>query len=265
MRAILLAAGLGTRLRPLTDVLPKCLAPVRGRPLLEYWFREVFAHGVDEAVVNMHHHADMVADFIARGPWRERIRFAFEPQLLGTGGTVLKHNDFISRGPFLLAHADNLSAFELETFVRAHASRPRHMAMTMMTFDSSDPSSCGIVETDAAGVVVGFHEKVHNPPGNRANAAVYICEPDVVALLSATGKQVIDLSTEIIPRLIGRIATWHNAKYHRDIGTLQSWRAAQHECPLEAPEPPSPDPWRELLMLHPEVEECINRLLSSGR
>jgi len=264
MRAILLAAGLGTRLRPLTDILPKCLAPVRGRPLLEYWLSELFAHGVSEVVVNTHYHADLVVQYVERGPWRHRVRLAYEPRLLGTGGTVRAHREFVSGGPFLVAHADNLSAFHMETFAAAHAARPPAAMMTMMTFDTAEPRNCGIVETNAGGLVTAFYEKVPNPPGNRANGAVYLCEPGVLDMLAAVGKPVVDLSTESIPLLMGQINAWHNAVYHRDIGSLESWRAAQGDYPFDPPRAPLPDPWAELLVSHPEIARRISHLLDAG-
>ena len=101
--------------------------------------------------------------------------------------------------------------------------------MTMMTFDTDSPSSCGIVETDEEGVVVQFHEKVANPPGVRANAAVYIMEPDVLDFIATLDQRFADLSAEVIPRFLGRIATFHSSEYHRDIGTPEGLRLAQTE------------------------------------
>ena len=88
MRALLLAAGLGTRLRPITDSVPKCLVPIRGRPLLGYWFDILFRGGVDRALVNLHYHADAVRSFIPASPWRGRIETVYEEKLLGTAGTA---------------------------------------------------------------------------------------------------------------------------------------------------------------------------------
>ena len=99
----------------------------------------------------------------------------------------------------------------------------------MMTFETDDPKSCGSVEEDARGVVRAFHEKVLNPPGNHANAAVYIFESSVIDFLETLGKDVIDISTEVIPHYVGRICSFHNTDYHRDIGTLESLAKAERE------------------------------------
>ncbi len=245
--ALLLAAGLGTRLRPLTDVLPKCLAPIRGRPLLEYWLRSLAGAGVDRILVNTHHHAELVKQFVAHSPWAARVTLVHEPKLLGTGGTLVENREFLRGGTCMVAHADNLSLFDVRHFAAAHEARPSVAALTMMTFATDAPQTCGIVTTDSTGLVDGFFEKVPHPPGNRANAAVYLMEQEVIDLAVSLAKPVVDISTEVLPRLLGRMWTWQNEIYHRDIGTLASWRAAQRDYPAAPSSPPSPDPWALLL------------------
>ncbi len=229
MKALLLAAGLGTRLRPITNTIPKCLVPIHGKPLLYYWFELLFCEGVDWSLVNTHYFAPEVEAFIQQSVWRDRIMTVFERELLGTGGTVLANSAWFGREAFMVVHADNLSRFRVADFIAAHRRRPSVAAMTMMTFDSDSPQSCGIVETDANGVVQQFHEKVSNPPGTRANGAVYIFEPEVIDYLQSFGRRVIDLSTEVMPAFLGRIATFHNTDYHRDVGTVESLAKANRE------------------------------------
>lgn len=229
MRALLLAAGLGTRLRPLTDQVPKCLVLIRGKPLLAYWLDLLLEAGIERVLVNTHYLPQRVRVFAAASPWQERITLAHEERLLGTGGTVLRNREFFGASPVLVAHADNLTQFDVKAFLRRHANRPAGVIVTMMTFETDSPSSCGIVEEDSRGVVTAFHEKIPNPPGTRANAAVYIFEPPVVDFIASLGKEVVDLSTEVIPDFVGRICTFHNGGYHRDIGTLESLSRAERE------------------------------------
>jgi len=229
LRALLLAAGLGTRLRPLTEKVPKCLVPIRGKPLLGYWLDILGRADVERVLVNTHHLPQPVRDFVARSPWATRVELVHEPALLGTGGTIVANRGFFGRAPFIVAHADNLSRFDARAFIARHMARPRGVAITMMTFRTDAPQSCGIVQVDAEGKVVAFHEKVANPPGDQANGAVYIFEPEVLDFLASLGKPVIDLSTEVIPRFLGRIATYPNTLYHRDIGSLSSLRKAEAE------------------------------------
>jgi mannose-1-phosphate guanylyltransferase len=229
MQALLLAAGLGARLRPLTDHIPKCLVPIRGKPLLGYWLDLLLPGGIERVLVNTHYLPEAVRQYVAKSPWRERVALVHEERLLGTGGTVLRNRDFFQGKAFLVAHADNLTRFDVQALIRRHERRPEGVLITMMTFRTDAPQTCGIVEEDGRGVVIAFHEKVANPPGNRANAAVYIFEPAVVDFLASRRKEVIDLSTEVIPAFLGRICTFHNSEYHRDIGTPESLQRAELE------------------------------------
>lgn len=229
MKAVLLAAGLGTRLRPLTDSLPKCLAPICGTPLLSLWLDQLLSSdAVDRVLVNTHHLSDQVISYVRGSRWTDKVDLVFEPKLLGTGGTLLKNYSWVGREPVLVAHADNLTLFNINDFISAHENRPQNCLITMMTFDTDTPQSCGIVEIER-GVVVHFHEKVPNPPGTRANAAVYIFEPEVIEFIRRQGKDVVDISTEVLANFLGRIFVHHNAIYHRDIGTVESLQIANEE------------------------------------
>ena len=229
MKALLLAAGLGTRLRPITDNVPKCLVPIHGKPLLEYWLDMLLPNGIERVLINTHYLPHAVRAFVAGSRWRDSIDMVHEEILLGTGGTVLKNRNFLDGGPFMVVHADNLTRFDVKAFIGAHANRPAGVDITMMTFDTDMPQTCGIVELDERGVVIRFHEKVANPPSNHANAAVYIFEPSVIDFLASLGREVIDISTEVLPRYLGRMQAFHNSDYHRDIGTPESLALAERE------------------------------------
>jgi mannose-1-phosphate guanylyltransferase len=223
MRALLLAAGLGTRLRPLTNHTPKCLVPIRGRPLLSYWLNALFADPrIERALINTHHLADQVRAFVAGSPWNGRVDLVHEEKLLGTGGTVLANRDYFGRGPLLVAHADNLTDAALAPLIDAHLAAEREILASLLAFRTSTPSSCGILEIDGRHRVIAFHEKVADPPGNLANGAVYVFEPDVVARIAALGRPVVDLSTEIIPGLLGRMLAIEHSGFFLDIGTPQA-------------------------------------------
>lgn len=229
MNALLLAAGLGTRLRPLTDHTPKCLVEIAGRPLLDYWLQDLHSAGVTEFVINTHHLAETVRNYLAEHVLAPAITLAHEENLLGTAGTLLANSDFIKRGTTLVAHADNLCRCPWPEFFQAHKDRPENTWMSMMTFRSEKPSDCGIVELDAFGIVHGFHEKVSNPPGNLANAAVYVVEPEMLEFIQSLGPDVADLSTQVLPLLLGRITTWQNHEILIDIGTPERLAMARSQ------------------------------------
>lgn len=232
MKALLLAAGLGTRLRPLTNHLPKCLMPIHGRPLLDYWLEFLISNGIDEILINTHYLAPKVNEFLEHSQWKSKTKIVHEENLYGTGGTIIRNRSFFQEEAFLVAHADNLCVFDFKDFVRCHLSRPVNTHMTMMVFNTDSPESCGVVEVDHQGVVKSFHEKIEKPPGNLANAAVYILQPEVMDVIEKIRKNEIDFSTEVIPRFIGRILTYHNKIYNRDIGTIKNWITAHEDFPF---------------------------------
>jgi mannose-1-phosphate guanylyltransferase len=254
VRALLLAAGLGTRLRPLTDKWPKCLMPIGGRPLLEYWLETLWQSGVREVLVNLHYFPEVVQDFLDRPRFRHWVHSVNEPQLQGTAGTLISNIDFFRKGTVLLVHADNWCQCRFKDFIEFHKhKRPKGTLMTMMTFDTKVPESCGIVETDHLGVVQAFYEKVTNPPGKRANAAVYLLEPEILTCLEENS-QLSDFSTEVLPKYLGRIATWHNDKIHRDIGTINALKQAQLD-PLPAVVWNKIDTWQQRYLENPIHEQ----------
>lgn len=177
-------------------------------------------------LVNLHYFADEVRDYIKTGGFSDIVETIYEETLLGTAGTLLANRAFFCDEPLMLVHADNLSRFDVQAFMERHHKRPSGCEITMMTFYTNTPESCGIVEVDNQGIVQAFYEKVSNPPGNIANGAVYIIDPSIFDFLEGLGKEVIDFSTEVLPHYMGHIFTFHNDVYHRDIGTKKSYKTA---------------------------------------
>ncbi|MDD5556008.1 MAG: NDP-sugar synthase [bacterium] len=150
MKAMILAAGLGTRLRPLTDELPKALLPVANRPVIEYVLEMLRRAGVDEVVVNLHHLGGAIRDALGdRYAGRVTIRYSVEPEILGTGGGIRKVQRFFDDEPFLVANADTLMDVDLAAAVRSH--RRAGAAATMVVREGESPY--GGVETDGGGMV----------------------------------------------------------------------------------------------------------------
>ena len=233
VRALLLAGGYGTRLRPLTDTLPKCLVPILGRPLLDYWLTLLFESGVERILVNTHYLPDQVRSFCTSSRWSDRIDLVHEETILGTAGTVRENRSYFnSKGLVLLAHADNLSAFDPDTFYSAHQHRPAGCDGTVMTFTTDSPQSCGILEVNSAGIIAAVHEKVENPPGNLANGAVFLVETSVLDWV-ASHPEATDFCRDVVPHPDLTWFTFHNDTYHRDIGTLDALRQAEQEYELE--------------------------------
>ncbi len=229
MRALLLAAGLGTRLNPITNYIPKCLVPINGKPLLQYWIETLIECGITEILINTHYKYEMVESFIQTSKYKDKITLIYEEKLLNTGGTILKNKYFFNEDNFMVIHADNLCFADFKGFIKTHLKSNINIVMTMMTFKTSTPSSCGIVKIDKNNIVLDFFEKVKNPPSNLANAAVYIFRKEIFTYLEEFNKENIDLSIEVIPKLKGKILTYFNNKYLRDIGNIESYALSQIE------------------------------------
>lgn len=228
MQAVLLAAGFGSRLRPLTDSVPKCLVPINGRPLLDIWLQQLSDAGVSEFLINTHYLSECVEAYVRDSAFRQKVTLFHEPKLLGTLGTLKKLSKYLE-GDFIAAHADNLCLCSWNKFIRAHDSRPKGCDMTMMTFESDTPETCGIVDLDFDGRVINMHEKVKNPPGRMANAAIYIMSSHLKAILGKFVEPCADISLHLIPRCYGRIFTWKSDGYLRDVGNISSYLQAQDE------------------------------------
>jgi mannose-1-phosphate guanylyltransferase len=226
MRAILLAAGCGTRLRPITNTIPKCLVQIKGQPLLEIWLDRLTLAGMGPFLVNTHYLAEQVDAFIESSRYKDQVTLEYEPELHGTAGTLIANLDFFKGQDGMLIHADNYCLADFSAFVQAHEQRPAECAMTMMTFQTDTPSTCGIVELDGRGVVIGFHEKVAKPPGNLANGAIYILSSELLERLEYDLHSVKDFSTEVLNRFVGQIYTYETKGVFLDIGTPESYEQA---------------------------------------
>ena len=225
MKVILLSAGLGQRLRPITNDTPKCLVPINDIPLLKIWLDRLTQEGLGPFLVNTHYLQDKVEDFINTSLHRKKISLVNEPVLLGTAGTLLKNIDFFGEQDGMLIHADNYCLADFKEFLDAHKNRPKDCLMTMMVFRTNTPSTCGIVELDENKVVINFHEKVESPPSNLANGAIYILSNELLNSLKFKDP-VSDFSLEVLPELIGRIYAYETSEVFIDIGSPETYAEA---------------------------------------
>ena len=231
-KALLLAGGYGTRLRPITDAIPKCLVTIGGRPLLSYWLNLLLnnesKYKIEKVLINNHYLSEKVENYIRNSIWRDQVDIIYEENLLGTAGTLRKNTEYFNNEPFIVAHADNLSFFSLTDFVKQFISRPDECIGTMMTFNTDNPSECGIVDLNKKGIMIGYHEKIIKPPTNLANAATFIFDNQIFKVIQENFLDN-DLCGQIIPRLNGKLNTYKNNIYHRDIGNIQSHQKAEIE------------------------------------
>jgi mannose-1-phosphate guanylyltransferase len=228
VKAFLLAAGHGTRLRPITDTIPKCLVPIQGVPLLALWLQCCKRLGIDEVMINLHAHAEPVREFLRRNAHVTPVCVVEEPELLGSAGTLRANRDWI--GPddlFWIFYADVLNRADLEGMLRVH--RDRKPAATLGVYQVPDPGRCGIVTTDQNGIIEQFVEKPANPAGNWAFSGLMIGTPELLEVIPDVTPA--DIGFHVLPRLAGRMVAFPIHDYLIDIGTMENYQKAQASWP----------------------------------
>jgi mannose-1-phosphate guanylyltransferase len=226
VKAFLLAAGVGSRLRPMTKNTPKCMLAFDGRPLLDMWLDAFDRAGVDEVLVNLHHLPEVVHRHLTARTSPPPVRTFFEPELLGSAGTLVANRQWIGTDEFfLVCNADNLTDFDLSSLIDAH--RGHDAIATLTVFRSQQPSAGGVVELDVGGRVVGFREKPARPVSDLCNAGMYAFKPAVLDEIDGTVPR--DIGYDLLPRLVGRARAVPVDGYFRDIGTIDAYLLAREE------------------------------------
>ncbi|MCC7438498.1 MAG: nucleotidyltransferase family protein [Armatimonadetes bacterium] len=228
MNALLLAAGLGTRLRPITDTLTKCLIPIQGKPLLGWWMDLLEQHGVRRVLVNIHHLPNQVRAFAEAYRGSVEISLVHEEHLLGSAGTICANQDFFrDQEQFFILYADNLTDVNLTALKNFNQQNPA--PLTVGLFRPENPRACGIAELDTEGTIIGFEEKPKNPRGELASAGVFVGRPELLDYLQPALPAPFDFGGHVMPRLIGRMNGVEISGYLRDIGTHESLQQAEKE------------------------------------
>ena len=226
MKAFLLAAGVGSRLRPITDTVPKCMVPIDGRPMLDIWLDALDRAGVDEVLINLHYLPHVVRRHLDERTGPPAVSTFFERELLGSAGTLKANRAWIgTEEMFLACYADNLTDFDLRTLVQAH--REHSLLATLAVFHSEHPSTGGVVELDGSGTVTRFTEKPKDPVSDLVNAGMYAFQPGVLDEIG--GPPPRDIGYDLLPRLVGRAKVVPVEGYFRDIGTVEAYQLAQRE------------------------------------
>lgn len=229
MRALVLAAGEGQRLRPLTYDRPKPMLPVGDRPLLEQIVCLLRLHGITEIAINLHHKPQSIRDYFGDGAqFGVQIEYSYEEQLLGSAGAVKRLEHYFCDDPFIVFYGDLYTEFELGQLVAVH--RSSDALVTMALYEVENPTACGIVELDERGLVTRFIEKP--APGQvfsrLANAGVFVVDPQVIDLIPPDTP--FDFGRHVFPRMLTlgmSIQGYVIQELLIDIGTPSNYERAQ--------------------------------------
>lgn len=229
MKAMVLAAGEGRRMRPLTESLPKPMLPVAGRPLLARIVAHLRRYGVREIGVNLHHRAETIAAFLERERRTGlRASYVWEERLMGSAGGVKRLEWFFQDGTFFVLYGDVLTDIDLDDLHQYHVARGA--AITMALYQPEELSACGVARLDATLRVIEFVEKPapHRAPSSWANAGVYVVEPSVLDHIPPD--EPCDFGADVLPLLLARgvpVFGYRSDARVIDIGTPEGYRRAQ--------------------------------------
>jgi mannose-1-phosphate guanylyltransferase len=196
--------------------------------MLLIWLRACQRIGVDEVLINLHAHADVVCEFLRTTDVGVKVRVVVEPQLLGSAGTLRANREWVESDDFFwIFYADVLNRANLEDMMRVH--RSHKMAATLGVYEVAEPRRCGIVTADKDGVVQQFVEKPQDPQGNLAFSGLMIATPAVLDAIPDT--KPVDIGFHVLPQLVGRMMAYPIRDYLIDIGTMTNYQLAQQTWP----------------------------------
>lgn len=232
MKAMILAAGLGTRLQPLTNATPKPLLPVAGTPLIVWNLLLLRRHGVTEVIINLHHLGGMIQDALGDGTkFGMRLAYSHEPVILGTGGGLKKAEPFFGGDPFLVLNGDTLLELDLGALAQFH--RQGGALATMVVRDDPEADRWGAVEMDARQRVVritGQGRTDTGPTVKRMFAGVHLMHPHVLREVPADRESsIIDAYVREIERG-AMILGFEMAGYWSDVGMPERYAQAQRDA-----------------------------------
>ncbi len=237
MKAMILAAGFGTRLRPLTETTPKPLLPVRGTPLIVWNLLMLREAGIRDVMVNLHYLGHMIQETLGDGTrWGMRVSYSYERQILGTGGALKAVEKYFEGQPFLVVNGDTLIALHVQGLISLHAKKGG--VATLVLRDDPDAQRWGAVETDAADRILRITGEgvPSNPqietPLIRMFAGAHIVDPLVLRGWSdGQSFSIIEPYVQELSRGSRMFGYLHDG-YWSDIGTIE--RYAQTQADVEA-------------------------------
>jgi NDP-sugar pyrophosphorylase family protein len=232
MKAMILAAGLGTRLRPLTDSLPKALLPVAGTPIIVWNLGLLRRHGITDVVINLHHLGARIEQHLGDGArFGMRVSYSHEPVILGTGGGIKQVESFFEGDSFLVLNGDTILDVDLDAVARFHLAR--EALATMVVRADPDPDRWGAVELDERQRVVritGRGRKDVTRANKRMFAGVHVMHPRLLASVPpGRESSIIDAYAREIERGAA-IAGFEMTGYWSDVGTPERYAQVQRDA-----------------------------------
>tara|TARA_X000000950_G_scaffold287435_1_gene399668 strand:- start:91 stop:777 length:687 start_codon:yes stop_codon:yes gene_type:complete len=221
MNALILSAGYGKRLKPITLTKPKCLIGVKGKPIISIWIEKLIKINTKKIFINTHFKHKLVENYLKKKRFNAKLEILYEPTLLGTAGTLIKNMKYFINSNLILAHCDNYFLESLSKIISFHHNRPKKYLMTMVAFKTRKPESCGIIK-EKNNSIIDYFEKKKGHNGNLANGATYIISPEMLKIIDDNFSEAKDFSNDIIPFIKDYIYVYKTEKIFKDIGTIEN-------------------------------------------
>jgi mannose-1-phosphate guanylyltransferase len=231
MKAMILAAGLGTRLRPLTEEISKPMVPIVNRPVMEHIVDLLARHGFHEVYVNLHYYPDVIRHHFGDGSdWGLSLGYSFEEELLGTAGGVKKLEEELRGDTFLVISGDALTDLDLTGLLAFHKG---HGAIaTLVITQVNDPSKYGVVITGDGDLITGFQEKPSHEEALSyvANSGIYVFQPEVFEMIP---DGFYDFGSQLFPRFLEEgidFYGYRHTDYWNDVGSIEEYKAGNFDA-----------------------------------
>ncbi len=230
MKIIILAGGLGTRLRGVIGNLPKPLAPIGNRPFLEYLLKFVSNQGFANVIISLAHGSEAVREFLRNGVMlRLNIEYAVEKKLLGTGGALKLAEPLIESDDFFVINGDTYFEVDLKEMLRFH--KARGALATIALAHKENTGRYGSVSIDKANKIIAFIEKADEGRSRYINGGMYVFRKEIFGYIPAN--RVYSLEREVLPALVGKgLYGFPGDGYFIDIGIPEDYEKAKKELPV---------------------------------
>lgn len=231
MKVFVMAAGIGTRLRPLTYHIPKPLVPIVNIPVIGHLMRNLSDHGINKVMVNLHYYPNMITSYLNEGKrWDLEIKYSYEKNLLGTAGGVKLQEKFFD-DTFIVTSADGLSDINFTKLIKYHKTRKAIATIALKSIDMK--LEYGVVETDKKLKIKNFVEKPSwgNIFSDYVNTGIYILEPEIFRYIPKN--TMYDFGKQLLPKLVEKglpVYGYLMNEYWCDVGNLREYKRAQHDC-----------------------------------
>lgn len=235
MKAVILSAGLGTRLRPLTNKCPKVMVRLLKKPILEWHIERLKSFDVKDILINLHYFPETIADYFQDGKkFGVKITYSYEPTLLGTAGTIKNLQEYLNES-FLVIYGDVVHWLDFRKLIQYH--RAKRGSATLVVGQTDRPRDCDLLELDDDNKITDWYPKPHKivPKRGFSNEALYLLEPEIIKFIPDK-KPPIDFGHDVMATLIKKRVKMYGypleeKEYVEDMGTLKRLEKIKKEWP----------------------------------